>query len=304
MIFNSAAQVVVEPSIDDCWFIFVTNIAECVVFTRASLLVEVNLVLDRAKFLELVFWLAFISHVIRSKIGSSTLANVYLAVESRWTATYIWWQSGSTVRIIHRIDLISLGTHTVKRCVLVLTLGLDAWHIFLFEELCFLPFMRYFILVVVNVINRNLVIGSSRYFVWAQNCVSGLRIHTVGLAWHSNSELRHISSLAVWKEPTIQIGFFVLAGTCTILESLEGLIELFDADTTHFSFLLEEFPFEHRAQGWLTLATDISTLSVGLRETTIRRSHRVKLATYLSGWKFLSFLSRCLRWWFSIRHIF
>lgn len=130
----------------------------------------------------------------------------------------------------------------------MVTLGFDARHIFLLKKLRFSPFVRYCILVVVDVINGNVVVGASRGLVGTQNCVSCLWVHTVRLPRHANSELRHVSRLTVREETSIEVGFFVLTGASTILKSLECLIEFLNTDTTHLSFLLENFAFEHWTQ--------------------------------------------------------
>jgi hypothetical protein len=125
----------------------------------------------------------------------------------------------------------------------MVTLGFDARHIFLLKELRLSPFVRYLILIVVDVINGNVVVGAGRGLVWTQNCVSCLWVHTVRLPRHANSELRHVSSLTVREETTIEVGFFVLTGASAILKCLESLIEFLSTNTAHLSFLLENFAF-------------------------------------------------------------
>ena len=76
-------------------------------------------------------------------------------------------------------------------------------HILLLKELRLSPLVRYFILVVVNVVDGSIVVGAGRGLVGTQNCVSCLWVHTIRLSWHANSELRHVSCLTERKVSTI-----------------------------------------------------------------------------------------------------
>jgi len=79
----------------------------------------------------------------------------------------------------------------------MVTLGFDAGHVFLLKKLRLSPFVRYAILVVVDIVDGNFVVRASWGLVGTQNRVSRLWVHAVGLAGHTHSELGHVPGLAV-----------------------------------------------------------------------------------------------------------
>lgn len=55
MVLDSTTQVVIKASIDDRWLVLIAHVAKSIMFTGASLLIQVHLVSNRAKLLKLVF---------------------------------------------------------------------------------------------------------------------------------------------------------------------------------------------------------------------------------------------------------
>ena len=105
--------------------------------------------------------------------------------------------------------------------------------------------MRYSILVVINVVDRDVVLGASWSLMRRQNSIPGLWIHTVGLAWVSDRELRHVASFTEAEVSSVQVGLLILSGASAILEGLECLVQLVNTDTTHLRLLVQELAFKH-----------------------------------------------------------
>lgn len=125
------------------------------------------------------------------------------------------------------------------RSVLIVALSFDDWHIFELEEAWLFPLVRYSILIVIDVIDRNIVIGASWGLVWTQNGVTGFWIYNIWFTWVSNTELRHVSSFGETQISSIEVRLFVLTRSSPILKCLESLIKLINTDARHSGFLIQ-----------------------------------------------------------------
>lgn len=165
--------------------ILIMHITECVWQLSASFFILDQLVADWTKASKIVFSIGFIIDISCCKVKPFTLADINLAIRSCLTSSHIVAQSWSSKRSIY---IVRLGWNTILSCVLNVTLRFDSGHVLLFEELFLRPFMRYSVLMVVNVITRNLIISTSwclmrrRYNITsfrAQNSLFSRHIHRV-----------------------------------------------------------------------------------------------------------------------------
>jgi len=79
----------------------------------------------------------------------------------------------------------------------VRALGFDCGHIARGEKSFFVVAVRYSILVVVNAVAGDLVVGAGWGFVWAQDCIPCLGVNCVWLAGHTQREPWVCSRFAV-----------------------------------------------------------------------------------------------------------
>jgi len=60
---HTSAEIMVESSVHNCFFILVADITKSVMFASSSFPVHMNLIGDGAKLLEIVFGLTLVHHV-------------------------------------------------------------------------------------------------------------------------------------------------------------------------------------------------------------------------------------------------
>lgn len=80
MILNSFTQIVIEPCVDNSFLMFFVRRSKSVILTGATLLVQSNLVFDRAELFKIIVKITLMLAVCHGKVRSLPSPNVNLTI--------------------------------------------------------------------------------------------------------------------------------------------------------------------------------------------------------------------------------
>lgn len=198
MVLNSVAVVVAQAGRNNRLLVLLKWTVKSITLFCALCFVYFHLVLYTSKLFELVVCLCFVLHILQREVWPLPVPHIHKSVTTRLRTTVVGTE-GSTSLV--SLEFLHLWTYSIKASVLYWNFSPNDRHVLWAEESLLWGAHVDTILVVVNIVARDVVPVWRRRFMRTRDQVSCFRVYSFSMSRETHTHFGGISFVA-WRDVT------------------------------------------------------------------------------------------------------